>query len=208
MANKRTITPTQPDDARAQRSIEALRAALLDLIERKPFEQITIRDITDAADLSYPTFFRRFASKEALLEDIAAAEVGRVLHLGEQAFEQRERPDSGAALCAYVQEHRRLWTVLLTGGAASAMRREFTRISREIAQSRARANPWIPIDLASAYTTSGIFEILTWWMQQPEDYPIENVIQYFDALIVDVLGRPRNIEIKPGAVKPTKRRPA
>lgn len=195
MANKRTVTPTKPDDARAQRSIEALRAALLDLIEQKPFEQITIRDITDQAGLSYPTFFRRFSSKEELLENIAAEEVRRVLHLGEKAFEQRGVAQSGYPLCAYVNEHRKLWSVLLSGGAAYAMRREFMRISKEIAQNRTRANPWLPLDLASAYSTSGIFEILTWWMQQPADYPMQTVVEIFDALVVDVLGRPREIAL-------------
>ena len=192
MARKRTTTATKPDDARAQRSIDALRAALLELIERKPFDQISIKDITETAGLSYPTFFRRFESKEELLEHIATEEVRTVLYLGQSAITDRHRPESAKLMCEYVQEHRKLWTALLTG-ASSAMRTEFMRVSKEIADSRPRTNPWIPIELSVPFVTSGIFEILVWWLNERDDYPIENVIALFNALIVDVAGRPRNI---------------
>lgn len=76
------------------------------------------------------------------------------------------------------------------------MRQEFSRISREIATGGPRANPWIPEELAVPFVTSGIFEIFSWWMRQPEDYPMENVVTLFNALIVDVTGRRRNISLK------------
>jgi hypothetical protein len=109
----------------------------------------------------------------------------------------RGRGESSAEeLCSYVQSRRRLWTVLLNGGASSAMRQEFSRISREIATGGPRANPWIPEELAVPFVTSGIFEIFSWWMRQPEDYPMENVVTLFNALIVDVTARRRNISLK------------
>ena len=193
MANKRTTKPTRPNDARAHRSVEALRNAFLELIEKKPLEDIAIREITETAGVSYPTFFRRFASKEALLEDIAASEVRHLLSLGNGTLSNTPSKSSSEVLCKYVHEHRTLWTSLLTGGAASAMRQEFIRIAGEISQSSGRVNPWLPIDLAVPFSTSCIFEILTWWMRQPEDYPINNVAKLMDVLVVDPLARPRDI---------------
>jgi AcrR family transcriptional regulator len=178
---------------RVERSLDALRDAFLELIERKPLDQISIKEITDTAGLSYPTFFRRFASKEALLEEIAAAEVRTLLFLGQAAIDRQRSEDSPRAICEYVQERRKLWTSLLTGGAASAMRNEFMRTARELAESRPRTNPWLPLDLAVAFVTSGMFELFAWWMRQPEDYPVDNVIKLFNALIIDSAGRPRRI---------------
>ncbi len=195
MARKRTNTPTKPDDIRSHRSIDALQTSLLELIEEKPFDQISIRHITDAAGLSYPTFFRRFASREELLRNVASVEVTKLLTLGHSAFDKKVRSESGKALCEYVQQHRKLWTALLAGGAAPFVREEFLRVAKDIANSRPRVNPWLPLDLAVAYITSGIFELLAWWMRQPEDYSIENVIILFDALIIDSAGRPRNIKL-------------
>ena len=197
MARQRTTTPRQPDDARAQRSLDALRAGFLELIEAKPLDQIVIREITAAAGVSYPTFFRRFASKEALLADIATAEVRHLLGLGEDAIRHRHSSDSPARMCDYVATHRQLWRALLTGGAASAMREEFMRISREIAESGPRLNPWLPVDLAVPFVAGGIFEVLAWWMRQPDDYPVANVVALFNALIIDSAGKPRSISLQP-----------
>lgn len=195
LARARTTSPRLPDDARAQRSREALRGALLLLLESRPFDQIAIKDITEAAGLSYPTFFRRFASKDDLLADIATAEVRRLLALSREALTQRRDAEPMAAMCAYVQAHRQLWRTLLTGGAAGAMRAEFMRISREIAETGPRINPWLPVDLGVPFVTGGIFEILAWWLRQADDYPVENVVKLFNALIVDMTARPRKIAL-------------
>lgn len=193
MARPRTTTPNKPDDARAHRSIEALRTAILELVEVKPLEQISIKEITEAAGLSYPTFFRRFASKEQLIEDIATQEIVSLMALGRAAIARRKAYDAARDMCYYIQPKRKLWAVLLNGGASSAMRREFMRISIEISNEGPRVNPAIPLDLAVPFTTSGIFEIFAWWMRQPEDYPIANVLKLFEALITDTIGRPRDI---------------
>lgn len=194
MARQRTTTPTKPEDARAQRSIEALQSALLELVEHKAFEQIAIKDITETAGVSYPTFFRRFGSKEELLDHIAAEEVRRFMSIGAAAL-SRGQESSAQELCEYVQDHRKLWTVLLNGGAASVMREEFNRVSREFSETRPASNPWIPSDLAVPFVTSGVFEIVSWWLRQPPDYPIAKVVKLFDALIIDVAVRSRNVVI-------------
>ena len=198
MARPRSIVPTKPDDARAQRSIDALRSGLLALIEHKTLEQISIKEITEAARLSYPTFFRRFASKQDLLEYIATEEVRGLLTLGTPETTRNRRGDTAMRdMCDYIQGRRQLWTTLLTGGATSAMRDEFMRISIDIANNRPRTNPWLPLDLAAAFVASGMFEIFAWWLRQPADYPIENIVTILDALITDTIGSRRNVALAP-----------
>ena len=48
----------------AIRSQEWLSAALLQLMEEKPFQEISIKDIAEKADLSRRTFYRVFETKE------------------------------------------------------------------------------------------------------------------------------------------------
>jgi AcrR family transcriptional regulator len=182
--------PTKPDDARAQRSIEALHAAFLELIEFKPLDQILLREITDTAGLSYPTFFRRFSSKEDLLVDIARNEVRALMGLSGATIEPRQF-DGGRGMFERVQGRRQLWTTLLTGGATAAMREEFIRASRELVDAHGRVRPDIPLDLASGFFAGAVFEIFAWWLRQPEDYPIDDAIKLFEALVVRPLGRPR-----------------
>ncbi|WP_296305404.1 TetR/AcrR family transcriptional regulator [Pseudomonas sp.] len=178
---------SRPNDARAVRSRDALRAALLALIETRPLEQIAIRDITTQAGVSYPVFFRRYASKEELLEDIATAEVRELLSLSLPMFEAEAEVESLWVLCRYVDDHRALWTRLLTCGAAPAMRAEFMRIAKQIGE---RSDSWLPVELAAPFVVGGLFEILAWWLSQPSDYPMGNVVQIIDALVVKSVLRP------------------
>lgn len=171
-----------------------MHRAFLELIDQNPLEDISIREITERAGVSYPTFFRRYASKGDLLEEIATDEVRELLTLGQEAFD-KSGIGNAESLCRFVHERRGLWTVLLNGGAAHAMREEFKRIARETAYSRPRANPWLPVELAVPFVTSGIFEILAWWLRQPPDYPLDQVVRLMNALVVDVTARPRDIDI-------------
>ncbi len=195
MNRARTTIPSKPDDARVRRSIDALSEAFLALIAKKALVQITIKEITEEAGLSYPTFFRRFSSKEELLEQIAEEEVRNLLRLGHADMGHDPVNSLGRRICEYVQAHRSLWSVLLTGGAAAAMREEFIRVAEKITESQQRLNPWIPGDLGPAFVASGIFEIFAWWMRQPDDYPLDNVVALFNHLIVENTGRRRKVQL-------------
>jgi len=186
----------RPQDARAVRSREALRGALLALVETKPFEQIAIKEITERAGVSYPVFFRQFNSKEELLEDVAAGEVRNLLGRTNMALTSPNIEQNLFEMCDYVNGHRALWTALLTGGAAAAMRAEFTRISDDIRKSRERSNPWMPSELATAFVVSGLFEILSWWLRQPANYPFGNVVKLIDVLIIRSTLQPVDIELE------------
>ena len=174
---------SRPNDARALRSREALRASLLALVEEQPFHQISIRDITNRAGVSYPVFFRRYASKEDLLADVATEEVRNLLACAYPLLDETRQANSLHEMCAYVQGRRALWKSLLTTGAASAMREEVARISAVIGQTGPRRNPWLPVSLASSFVAAGIFEILAWWLAQPDDYPMRNIETFLYRLV-------------------------
>lgn len=112
-------------DPRLARTREALRDALLGLLEQKPFEQITIRELAANANVSYVTFFRHHPTKESLLHDIASEQVRCLSDLMLPAIDARDTRAASIALCVYVNERRKLWSTLLTGGAAAVLREEF-----------------------------------------------------------------------------------
>ncbi len=181
------VDPTSsssPRDARAVRSGAALRKALFSLIDRKPLDQITVREITAEAGVHYATFFRHHATKEALLDSVAAEQIDRLVTLTMPVLDSVDRPAAVLALGRYVDEHRLLWTVLLTGGAAGAMREELLRIARGIAEERAPPDSWIPVDLAVNCAVSLIIETLAWWLAPAQAaVPIEQVAQMLDRLL-------------------------
>lgn len=187
MVTRRASTSADP---RVLRSRAALRQAFLDLVEKKPFDEIAVREIAAEAGVTFPTFYRQYSSKEALLGDIAKDE------LRHMAFLMRVRPDqsdlrlAAQAICAYVEERRSLWTALLTTGAAGVMRSEFVALTHAFVEQEGRINPDFPADMIASYVVSSIFDILAWWLRQPEDYPRELVARYLELLVLRPVNTP------------------
>lgn len=171
-------------DARAVRSGAALRDALLRLLERKSFDQITVRDICAEAGVHYATFFRHHAGKEALLDHIAAEQIVRSVELTLPIKDAGDDRGSLDALCAYVDEHRALWSTLLNGGAGAAMREEWLRQARIVAETREPVASWLPKELGIICSTSLIVETVAWWLMQPEGaYGADQVAGILERLI-------------------------
>jgi AcrR family transcriptional regulator len=186
---------SRPQDPRALKSRASLRDALLRLLDRRAFEQITIKELAAEAGVSYPVFFRQFAGTDELLADLAASEVRGLMALTRPIVDDAVATSNLEEMCRYVERRRSLWKSLLTAGATSTMRNEFARVAAEIARVGPQANPWLPIELAASFVAAGIFEILAWWLSQPEDYPMANVVKILDALIAQPLGRPQHIQL-------------
>lgn len=155
-------------DARALRSGQALRDALLVLLLQKPFDQITIRDICATAGVHYATFFRHHQTKEGLLDEIATEQIKQLNKLTLQIRDAEDYLGGFRALFAYVDEHRTLWSTLLNGGAGSAMREEWVRQSRRVAAIEGSANSWLPSDLGTICAATLIAETVAWWVGQPK----------------------------------------
>ncbi len=61
MTNKRKV------DRRVRRTRKLLQDALISLLRRKPLAKIQIKEIVEEADVSRPTFYQHFETKEKLL---------------------------------------------------------------------------------------------------------------------------------------------
>jgi AcrR family transcriptional regulator len=171
-------------DVRMLRTRKTLRRALLALLERKQFDQITIRDIAAEAEIGYATFFRHHASKEDLLNEIAAEQIGTLMALALPLLDATDTRVSCLALCNYVGKHRPLWSSLLTGGASATLRAEFVRLAREGA-AYIETSSWVPVELGAVYGVAATIEILAWWLRTAEgEYSAEQVAEFLDRLVV------------------------
>lgn len=173
-------------DARAVRSSGALREALLTLLERKPFDQITVRDICAEAGLHYATFFRHHASKEALLDAVAADQIDTLVDLTLPMRKGNDYHFAWFELCAYVDEHRALWSTLLNGGAAATMRQEWLRRAKAVADTQDPIGSWLPKELGTICSVSLIADTLSWWLaQEPETHSVKPISEILDRLVTN-----------------------
>jgi AcrR family transcriptional regulator len=108
-------------DRRVRRTQKALGDALIALALEKEYDEITIQEITNRADIGYRTFFRHYSDKDELLKDelnSVRIELGELM--GPPSYELFLDPNTQAAdlpdskiLFHHVQENSDLYRVLL-----------------------------------------------------------------------------------------------
>lgn len=175
---------TKAPRQRASRTRSALAAALLELLGEQALEQITVRQITARANVGYATFFRNYADKEALLHDLAAGEISKLLSMTLPLFYTVDSRSSTQALCTYIWENRGMWVALLTGGAASTLKEVYLQQALEQLNRPGQPHSWLPDDLAVTWSVTGIVEILAWWLKQAEPLPIAQMAEIVNRLTV------------------------
>ena len=173
-----------PTDARQVRSRKALNATMLALLEQRPFDQITIREIAGHAGIGYATFFRHYPTKEALLGDVASDEIAHLLAMTIPVLRDADSFESTLALCRYVEQHRALWSALLAGGAAAIVRNEFIRQARGLVGQVETPVTWLPADLGVVHGTGATFDLLAWWLGHAPEMAPDAVAPLLHRLII------------------------
>ena len=171
-------------DPRALRSRDALHRALLDLLEAKPFDQITIREITALAGIGYTTYFRHYETKDALLDAVMSEQVNSLINLSIPILQAQDLRSACESLFSYVKDHRAIWSTLLTGGAAGTIRDEFLRLVRETPVVRKSSAGNLPTELGMTLIVSGTLELLAWWLRQPTLVAISEMAAVHESVVV------------------------
>jgi AcrR family transcriptional regulator len=171
-------------DARTLRTRGALRETLVSLLEQKPFEQVTIREIAAQAKIGYATFFRHYPSKDALLNDLAADQISGLMAVSLPMLMSADTRSTSRARFGYILEHRTIWSALLTGGAAGTVKAEFLRQMRQLAAEQGQFESWLPGDLRVTFAVASALEILAWWLEQEQVVDIDLMAEILDRLVV------------------------
>jgi AcrR family transcriptional regulator len=132
--------------------------------------------------VGYATFFRRYPDKQALLHDVAAGEIRKLLAMALPILHTVDSRASAQALCAYVWGHRKLWSALLTGGAAATLKEEFINEAQRL--STESSESWLPGTLSVVFPVSATVEILAWWLKQEKPPSVKRMAEIIDVLIV------------------------
>lgn len=166
------------------RTQEALHSAMLQLLEQKSYEQISVREIVATAGIGYNTFFRHHPSKDSLLEAIADKQISALFQLSLPVLDAKDLRSASNTLLSFVQENWSIWKTLLTGGAAGVVREEFLRQAQVVANVRGKPERLMPPDLGTTLIVSGVLELITWWLKQTNPLPIDHMAEIMDTTLV------------------------
>lgn len=164
-------------DRRVRRTQNLLAKALIALTLEKGYEAITIREITERADVGYATFFRHYHDKDALLHDVLEVILDELTELLSPTSNQTNSIVVGTLLFHYVQTHSEVIHVLLKTSTSLSLMQHVTDVSVQsmLRQHAPRADSPVPIEIAAFHLINSSIALIQWWLEHAMPYPPEQM---------------------------------
>jgi AcrR family transcriptional regulator len=155
-------------DRRTQRTKEALWQALMSLITERGFEELTVRDILERANVGRATFYAHFDNKE----DMLASRL-ETLRLSLKASQRGEILAFSGALFEHAHDHRDMFRAMIGKRSGAVVQRLFHKMLADLVRDEMRSasrgrTSRATADAAASFIASGLFGLLTWWVDHPQ----------------------------------------
>jgi len=200
-------------DRRVHRTKNALRNAFQELINEKDYDQVTVEEITDRANLGRTTFYLHYKDKEDLLLENFIGLFDDMVHQVSQTPVSAWQLDvwlrdteiapvkPNLLVFQHVAENAEFYRIVLHGegalkvierlrsiitGAVNAMARS------KIEQEGVRVDLKIPLEVLANYYAGSLLGLINWWLENDMPYSAEEMKEMFNELfkpgLLNVLG--------------------
>ena len=178
-------------DRRVQRTRTALYDALVRLILRMPYAQISVEHVLVEADVGRSTFYAHFRSKDELLE--RSLDRLKQLLVTTIAEKQGDGPPSfwhcSSTLFEHLAEYRDIHATLGDGRGGEVLHAALARVIGEVLRETLPPLPdGVPRDLGVSFVTASFSTVIAWWLLRHPKRPPEEVEALFRQLVGQGLG--------------------
>ncbi|MEK4074986.1 TetR/AcrR family transcriptional regulator [Paenibacillus sp. FSL M7-0656] len=161
-------------DRRIKKSKVALKDALIHLMQKHPFKEISITDIVQRADLNRGTFYRHYQYKEDLFNEIIDDVIQDLVtsfrkpYQDEEKFEVNLMPSSAITIFEHVHQHAQFYTLVVKSEASSNFQRMICDVLRDLALQDLNHifPPHINHEILASYQSHAIFGMIMEWIRQ------------------------------------------
>ena len=186
-------------DRRQKKTREAIFTAFTSLLAEKNYNQISVQEIIDAADIGRTTFYAHFETKDYLLKDLCEELFGHIIDTamglphGHYHYSCGSKTDSVFLhLLRHLQENDRNILELLSSQNNDLFLRYFkSNLKKLIISQYARkgllSNSRLPEDYLVNHITSAFVETVSWWLSHNMAESPEQITEYFLATIEPIL---------------------
>lgn len=112
-------------DRRIRKSQEAIKKAVVELMIEKNFDQITLQDISDRADVSRRTIYLHYMDKFDLLDKLLEEHIDELRELCDTAGHDAEYMDVGLLWFEYLERHYLFFSAMLASKGSPFFRNQF-----------------------------------------------------------------------------------
>ncbi len=182
-------------DIRIKRTYSQLIAAFLELLKSKSFDEISVSEICEAADVHRATFYKHFNDKyeflnfclESLLADI---EYNNVII--------EPSPENIRACCKsfirvifeFIHEYKYVFKAVFSDKQSIAFNTTLNEIITSFCVDKIgkilRDTPVYKVEILSNFYSGAVIGVAKWYITNPVDCPLEDVYTFFDHRISEI----------------------
>jgi AcrR family transcriptional regulator len=177
-------------DRRIAKSQEAIKTALIELMNEKSFDQITLQDISDRANVSRRTIYLHYTDKFDLLDKLIEEHINKL----EEMFEELSEVDfitGGQAIFEYFQKNYLFFSTMLVGGGADNFRAQYVEFSVELLKGEVNTaegkNKGLSEDIIVRFVSAAYVEVVEWWLKNEMPYPPRVMAEQVGLLIKRII---------------------
>ena len=188
-------------DRRVRRTQRGLQDALIQLILEKGYDSVTIEEITNRADLGRTTFYLHFRDKEELLMHAIDTICEDFIEQHSSLLAEIDNPENALKklrynlderilfhIFAHARDNADLYKVMLRGEGGPRAAQRFANIIRDETVRRLNQIKGleikVPVKIFAVCFTGMIMEMVTWWLEEDQPYPIEEMVSFFQQMFL------------------------
>lgn len=189
-------------DRRVARTRRALQNALIQLILELGYDNVTIEEITERADLGRTTFYLHFTDKEDLLmqaidticddfiekHETMLSRINKDKNIAENKLPVNFDQGILYHIFSHARDNANLYKVMLRGEGGVEVSRRFAAIIQNETVKRLNIledyKLKVPEEIFGVLFSGNLITLITWWLENNQPYPIETMVKYFQQMFL------------------------
>ncbi len=179
-------------DRRVRRTRKLLKEALVEVTLEKGYENVTISDVTERADIGYRTFFRHFSGIDNLLVAVGQETLDELREI--LVFPQKidaslvggAHEKNGQVLFKFIQKTPEIFQVLfLERGVRFCLQPVIEAAGKDIDQLLSTVRGLrFPQEIITNHLIASILELIRWWLLNDMPHSPEEMGEIMHQLII------------------------
>ena len=180
------------EDPRVRKTRRLLRDALVSLILEKDYASVSIKEITERADVAYITFFRHFESIDHLLMEVldeGLTELQEHIEALAKYSETSALETEGRLIFEYIEQKADLFRILFKSQSVTRVRKKVAQNIAVIFQKSciplARSGNQVTIAIMSNHIATSLLALIEWWLDNSMKPLPAQMGKIYKSLIID-----------------------
>lgn len=189
----------QKQDRRIRKTQRLLKESLLELMEKKDIKNISVKDITELADLNRGTFYLHYADTYSLLQEMETEVLNdfqNMVNNYREAFKKASLMPVIIPIIQYIEENKKICNILFENSSSNDFVNRFHTLilknGTAIIKEQYPDAKDVTLNYFLEFITYGLTGVLKQWLNTDMQEPKEEVAEFVDKVI---MGTAKNLLI-------------